>query len=105
MKVFTLQNYCQAIELMPALHMQRGAIPGAVSSTSEDHQDPSDGDGVPPVQLTNAQCNLGPHRIWEFIASFLNRCLCIIFLVAFGTLGLYLSHAITIYEDPQFAHW
>lgn len=100
MKVFTLQNYCEAIELMPAFHMQRGEVPGAVNSSSEDNQDPSTGEAVSPIQMTNTQQSSGPHRIWEFTACFINRCLGIIFLFAFGILGLYLAHAVTIYDDP-----
>lgn len=101
-KVFTLQNYCHAIELMPALRMQRGEIPGTVTARTDENEDPSNGEAVSHIQMTNTLQNSGPHKIWKFTACFLNRCLCIIFFITFVILGFYLAYNVTIYNDPPF---
>ncbi|XP_034250970.1 acetylcholine receptor subunit alpha-L1-like isoform X2 [Thrips palmi] len=79
---------------------QRGELPGVDNGRSEDNEDPNSEEAASPVQMS-AQRSPGPDRIWDFTASFLNRCVCIIFLLAFSVLGLYLAHAVTIYEDPE----
>ncbi|XP_026274067.1 acetylcholine receptor subunit alpha-L1 isoform X2 [Frankliniella occidentalis] len=46
-----------------------------------------------------APLNLGPQRIWEFFASFTNRCMFLIYLLSCLTLCLHLGYSLAVYWD------
>lgn len=91
-----LQNICQAIELMSALHMQPGAFTGTENTNEESIDPPQHADDAAAHHLTS-----GPHKIWNFITSFLNRSMFVVFLTACIVLCFHLLHDVVMEEDTD----
>lgn len=100
--MFVLQNVCQAIELLPALNMQTEEIADRAEDGEHRHGDGSTSPQEGLQARSSRKHDNGPHRIWEFTVSFVDRSLLFIFLIACGTLSLCLLHAVATYQDVDY---
>ncbi|KAJ1529592.1 hypothetical protein ONE63_006362 [Megalurothrips usitatus] len=84
---------------------QSGDIPAPGQWEEDRSQDEPRQDDAPSyIRQREKYDGLGPHRIWSFASSFLNRSMFCLFLFTSVSFCLVLVHSMTMYEDVDFGY-